>query len=186
MTNRTAAIRYARALLDIAVKERRDLQEIEAQLAQFVDLFTQHPMLQKVMLNPAVPVSRKRAAIAQLTMSAKVTPVLAKLIGLLADRDRLVLLPDLLAAYRERMLDHLQVVRAAVTTAVKLPAERAAAVERSLARLTGRKVTLETQVDPAIIGGVIARIGSTIYDGSVTTRLRRMKERLLGGSEYAR
>ena len=179
MTNRTAAIRYARALLDVAVKEKGDLQQIEAQLAEFVDLFKQHPTLEKVMLNPAVPVPRKRAAIAVLIARAKLTPVLAKLIALLADRDRLVLLPDLLAGYRERLLDHLKVVRADVTTAVPLAADRATAVEQSLARMTGRTVTLATRVDPAIIGGVVARLGSIIYDGSVTTQLQKMKQRLV-------
>jgi len=179
VTNRTAAIRYARALLDVAVKEKGDLQQIEAQLAEFVDLFKQHPALEKVMLNPAVPVPRKRAAIAVLIARAKLTPVLAKLIALLADRDRLVLLPDLLAAYRERLLDHLKVVRADVTTAVLLPADRATAVEQSLARMTGRTVTLATRVDPSIIGGVVARLGSTIYDGSVVRQLQRMKEKLV-------
>jgi F-type H+-transporting ATPase subunit delta len=179
MTNRTAATRYARALLDVAIKEKGDLQSIESQLAEFVDLFKRHPTLEKVMLNPAVPVPRKRAAIAELIQRAKLTPVLAKLIALVADRDRLVLLPDLLAAYRERLLDHLQVIRADVTTASALPADRAEAVERSLARKTGRAVTVATRVDPTIIGGVVARIGSTVYDGSVTRQLQRMKERLV-------
>jgi F-type H+-transporting ATPase subunit delta len=179
MTSRTAATRYARALLDVAIKEKGDLQAIEAQLAQFVDLFKQYPALEKVMLNPAVPVPRKRAAIAELTQRAKLTPVLAKLIALLADRDRLVLLPDLLSAYRERLLDHLHVIRADVTTAVALPADRAKAVEQSLARMTGRTVTVTTRVDPAIIGGVVARIGSTVYDGSIARQLQRMKEKLV-------
>jgi len=107
----------------------------------------------------------------------------AKLLVLLAGRDRLVLLPDLLAAYRERLMDHLKIVRAEVTTAVKLPADRAKAVEQSLARITGRTVTLETRIDASIIGGVIARIGSTVYDGSVTTQLKKMKEQLVATTQ---
>jgi F-type H+-transporting ATPase subunit delta len=142
---------------------------------------TQHPTLEKVLLNPVVPVARKRATIAELTLRAKLSPVLGKLLLLLAERDRLVLLPDLLAAYRERLLDHLNIVRAEVTTAVALPAERAKAVEQSLARVTGRTVMLDTRVDPAIIGGVVARVGSTVYDGSVTAQLQKMKQRLTEG-----
>ena len=57
MTNKTAATRYARALLDVAVKEKADLEQIERELAAFADLFTQHPTLEKVLLNPAVPVA---------------------------------------------------------------------------------------------------------------------------------
>lgn len=181
MTNKTAATRYARALLDVAVKEQANLEGIEQELAAFADLFKQYPLLEKVLLNPAVPVPRKRAAVAELVARAKPSPIVGKLLALLADRDRLVLLPDLIASYRDRLLDYRRVVRAEVTTAAPLPADRATALEASLARITGRTVMLETRIDPSIIGGVVARVGSTVYDGSVTRQLARMKEKLVGG-----
>jgi F-type H+-transporting ATPase subunit delta len=178
MTNRTAATRYARALLDVAVKEKADLDQVERELTSIVDLFTQHKTLSQVLLNPVVPVPRKRAAMDAITSRAKLLPMVTKLLGLLAERDRLVLLPDLLAAYRDRLLDYRNVVRAEVTTTTTLPAERVKAIEASLARASGRTVSLSTKVDPAIIGGVVTRIGSTVYDGSVTRQLQRMKEKL--------
>ena len=181
MTNRTAANRYARALLDVAIKEKSDLQQIEAQLAAFAELLKKYPTLDKVLLNPAVPVPQKRAVVTALTDRAQTAQIVAKLLAVLAQRDRLVLVPDVLAAYRERLLDYQNVVRAEVTTATPLGADRAKAIEASLARATGRTVTLATEVDPAIIGGVVARIGSTIYDGSVTRQLQKMKERLVAG-----
>jgi F-type H+-transporting ATPase subunit delta len=179
MTNRTAGSRYARALLEVAIQEHGDLEQIGTQLADVVDLFAQNPLLSRVMLNPAVPVPRKRAAMIELTERAKVSPILSKLLVLIAGRDRLVLLPDMLVAYRERLLAHQHVVRAEITTAAPLPADRAQAIERGLERLTGRTVRLATRVDPAIIGGVVARLGDTIYDGSVTTQLATMKKRLV-------
>ena len=189
MTNKTAATRYARALLDVAVKEAdrgtgapgvsNDLERIEEELAAFVDLFMQHPTLEKVLLNAAIPVGRKQAAVAALTARLKTSSILANLITLLAERDRLVLLPELLSSYRERLLDYQNVVRAEVTTAVALKADRTQAIERGLAQLTGRTVTLATKVNPSIIGGVVARIGSTVYDGSVTMQLQKMKQRLV-------
>jgi F-type H+-transporting ATPase subunit delta len=179
MTNKTAAIRYARALLDVAIKEKSDLAQIERDLAAFAALLTDHPALAKVLLNPAIPVQRKTAAVADLIRLMKPAPIPAKLIALLAERDRLVLLPHLLAAYRERLLEHQNVVRAEVTTAVPLAADRTQAIERGLAALTGRTVTVATKVDPAIIGGVVTRIGSTVYDGSITTQLQKMKQRLV-------
>jgi len=178
VTNKTAATRYARALLDVAVKEKADLGQIERDLSQFVDLFTEHPMLAKVLLNPAVPVPRKRAAVTDLLAHASFSPILSKLVGLLAERDRLVLLPDLLAAYSDRLLDHQNVVRAEVTTVAPIDAVRTEAIRNSLAALTGRTVTLSMKVDPSIIGGVVARIGSTVYDASVTRQLEKMRERL--------
>ena len=179
MTNKTAAIRYARALLDVAVKEQADLEQIENELSQFADLFKQYPLLEKVLLNPAVPVPRKRAAVADLLAQAKFTPIVTKLLALLADRDRLVLIPDLLASYRDRLLEHRGVVRAEVTTASTLDPGRADAIRQGLAAMTGRTVQLATKIDPAIVGGLIARIGSTVYDGSLANQLARIRERLL-------
>jgi len=182
MTNRTAATRYARALFDVAVAEKTDLAVLEQELAAFSDLVKQHPTLEKVLLNPVVPAPRKREAVTVLAARVGLRPVLAKLLVLLAERDRLVLLPDLLETYRARLLDHQKVVRAEVTTAMPLDADRTKAIEHSLAQATGRTVALTTRVAPEIIGGLVARVGSTVYDGCVTTQLEKMRQRLAIGS----
>jgi F-type H+-transporting ATPase subunit delta len=75
-------------------------------------------------------------------------------------------------------MDHQKVVRAQVTTAVALPPDKVSALQQGIAGATGRQVRLETNVDPSIIGGAVTRIGSTVYDGSVTTQLHKLKERL--------
>jgi len=178
MTNSTAANRYARALLDVAVKEKTDVDQIEGELSSFVDLFAQNPALEQVFLNPVVPAQRKRAAMDALANRAGVLAILAKLLGLLAERDRLVLMPGLLAAYRDRLLDYRNVVRAEVTTSAPLMPERVKSIEASLSRATGRVVSLSTKVDPTIIGGAVTRIGSTVYDASLARHLERMKEKL--------
>jgi F-type H+-transporting ATPase subunit delta len=178
MTSRAAATRYARALFDVALKEG-DVQQVERELTGFAGIVGGHEPLQRVLSNPAVPTPRKRAVIEHLiTAAGALTPALVKVLLLLADRDRLLLLPQMAAAYRARLLDHAQVVRAELTTAVALPADRLAAVEEGLARATGRRVQLESRVDPSIIGGAVTRIGSTVYDGSITRQLQKMKESL--------
>ena len=181
MTNKRAAIRYARALFDVALKEQGDLDRIEQQLAGFHDLFTAHPTLEKVLLNPAVPAPRKHAAVTDLTERLGITPILGKLLKLLAERDRLVLLPDLLASYRDRLLDHRHVVRAELTTTAPLAADRVEAIGRRLASIAGKTVTVSSRVDAGIIGGMVARIGGTVYDGSVTRQLEKMREKLVEG-----
>jgi F-type H+-transporting ATPase subunit delta len=178
MTTKTAAIRYARALFDVARRENADLDTIDRDLAAFVALFDQHPALEKVLLSPAVPMSKKRAAVAELASRMSVVPIVSKLMVLLAERDRLILLPDLLSSYRERVLAHRNIVRAELTTAIPLADGEAHAIEQRLARATGRTVTLSTKVDTAIIGGLVAKVGSTIYDASVTRQLQKMKDRL--------
>jgi F-type H+-transporting ATPase subunit delta len=179
MTRKTAAARYARALLDVALKEHADLDRIDRELSEFSDLLVKHPTLGKVLLNPAVPMPRKRAAVTELIARVGVAGIVGKLLVLLAERDRLVLLPDLVLAYRDRMLAHRRVVRAEVTTAVPLAPERTFQIHQSLAGLTDQDVTLETRVDPSIIGGVVARVGSVVYDASVTRQLQKMKDRLV-------
>jgi F-type H+-transporting ATPase subunit delta len=178
VTNRTAATRYARALLDVAQKEQVDLSTIESELAAFHQLIVGHDTLGKVLLSPAVPAPKKRDAVKALVERLSLSPILGKILVLLAERDRLVLLPEVLETYRQRLLDLRNVVRAAVTTAEPLEAGRAATIERSLAKVTGRTVIMSTHVDPSIVGGLVARVGSTVYDGSVTGQLQRMKQRL--------
>ena len=179
MTNRTAAARYARALFDVSAQDR-DLRQVEAALAGFADLVDGHETLSRVLLNPAIPTERKRAVVDALVgRLGDVIPPVAKLLRLLAERDRLGLLPEVLRSYRARLLDHLGIVEAQVTTAQPLTAERAAAIEHSLAQVSGRTVTMVTDVDPEILGGVVARLGTTVYDGSVAGHLERMRHNLL-------
>ena len=181
MTPRAAAGRYARALFDVALKERLDLRAVARDLEALAGLVNTHPDLKRALSNPAIPAARKRAIVDALLALAPLTPVVSRTVGLLADRDRLVLLEDVNEAFRERLLEHEQVIRAEVTTAVALPADRVAALQQGIARATGRSaqhVQLETRVDPSILGGAVTRIGSTVYDGSITTQLQRLKRRL--------
>jgi len=179
MTNKTAANRYARAVLDVAIKEKADLEQIEREFAEFAALLDAQPLLKKVLLNPAVPVPRKRAAMVAVLERVTVSPIVSKLLVLLADRDRLILMPDLLAAYRDRLADYRHVVRAEVTTATPLTPARVQQIQKSLADVTGRTVTLQTRVDPTILGGLVAKVGSVVYDASVTRQLEKLKQRLV-------
>ena len=177
MPSRASAARYARALFDVALKESDPVQ-IERDLAAMAALMSGNAELHGVLTNPAVPVSAKHRIADALGARLNAAPPARKLFLLLADRDRLGIVPDLLAIYRERLMEHQQVVRAEVTTAAPLSPERVTQIEQKLAALTGRKVDMKTSVDPAIIGGVVTRIGSTVYDGSIATRLAKLKEKL--------
>jgi F-type H+-transporting ATPase subunit delta len=179
MTSRAAATRYARALFDVALTERQDLDQIDRELTGTSTLVQGNEQLQRALVNPAIPASRKRAVVERLLSLSPVNPILSRVLLLLADRDRLVLLPDLAEAYRSRLMDHQQIVRARVTTAVVLPADRVSALQQGLADATGRRVDLQVDVDPSILGGAVARIGSTVYDGSITTQLEKLKQRLV-------
>jgi F-type H+-transporting ATPase subunit delta len=178
MTSRTAAARYARAALDVATKESADLEQLARELDEFIAFFRQQPALKGLMLNPAVPAPRKRAAMEQIAQRAGLTPIVSKLLILLADRDRLSLLEQIAAAYHDLLADRQNVVRAEVTSAEPLSADRLRAIEQRLATMTGKRVSMTAKVDKDIIGGVVARVGSTVYDASIATQLKKIRDRL--------
>jgi len=179
MTSRSAATRYARALFDVALAERQDVAALDRELSGVAALVAGNEGLQRALSHPAIPAARKHAVLEQLLSLSPVNPILSRVLLLLADRDRLALIPDLAEAYRSRLMDHQQVVRAQVTTAVALPDDRVAGLRQGLATATGRQVQLQIDVDPSILGGAVARIGSTVYDGSITTQLEKLKQRLV-------
>jgi F-type H+-transporting ATPase subunit delta len=177
MSVRASAARYARALLDVTIKES-DPERAERELATFVDLVGHHPDLERVLANPVVSAADKRAVVQQVVERLQLTTPVAKLLVLLATRGRLPLVRDLLEVYRERLMEQRRIVRAEVTTATPLSQERAAQLQQRLAAATGRAVTMTIKVDASLIGGVITRIGSTVYDGSVAAQLAKVRDRL--------
>ena len=177
MTTRTSATRYARALLDVLLKEST-AEQGALDLATVSALLQQFPELQRAFTNAAIPAARKRALVAELLPKLSLSSPVAKLLLMLAERDRLVLLPDLITVYEERLEELQKVVRAEVTTAEPLSPDRLSVLQQRLASATGRTVRLTTKVDPAIIGGVKAQIGSTVYDGSIATQLEGFRQKL--------
>lgn len=177
MSNRSSAARYARALMDVSRAEG-DPQVSARDLTSFKSLVDSNETLARVLISPGVPVQRKVALVGELLARLDLSKPVARTLALLAARDRLVLLPDLVEEYDRRLMDFQQVVRAEVTTAVPLPEDRVEALRHALARKTGRRVTLTTAVDPSLIGGIVTRIGSVVYDGSVKRQLERIRETL--------
>lgn len=174
MSNLAVAARYAKALFEVTLAEA-DPGVVDQQLSAFVGLMTVHRDLEQALTNPAVPVTKKQAIVKTLVERQAAVPVVARTLILLASRDRLALLPDLLANYRERLLEREGVVRAEVITSAPLSPERQAEIERGLAAATGKRVTMTIRIDPSIIAGVVAKVGGVVYDASVATQLRKIK-----------
>ncbi len=181
MTSGAAAGRYARALFDVVVAESPGaLDAAQTDLESFAELFSGNEALSSIATNPAIPVAKKTAlAKALVDRAGAATPAAGKLIVLLASRDRLPLLPEIARTFRARVMDYQKVIRGDVTTATPLAPQALRRLEQSLQRATGRTVVLESRVDPSIVGGAITRLGSTVYDGSVTTQLEKMKQALV-------
>jgi F-type H+-transporting ATPase subunit delta len=178
MSTRTSATRYARALFDVAQKEA-DLATVGQNLAAVVSAMRESAELTGVLANRSLPDEIRRNIIVAVGEHIGVTTPVARLLGLLADRRRIELLPEIASVYAERLLDHQNVVQADVTTAVLLTADDARRLEASLKSATGKQITMRVSVDPSLLGGVVARVGSTVYDGSVRTQLKKMRDRLV-------
>lgn len=178
MSLRTSATRYAKALFDVAQREA-DPATFERDLASLATMVEGNAALRRAVSSPSVPQAARLALVAAITERAGVAMPVAKLARLLAERRRLELLPLILDVYRERVLVHRGVVRAHVTSAAPLSAAKVGELQSSLGSLTGKHVEIETAVDPAMIGGVVTRIGSTVYDGSIRTQLQKMKAQLV-------
>lgn len=178
MSQRLSAARYARALLDVAVAES-DPAKIEQDLSSLVAAMTESAALRRALTAANIPAPIRRNVVQALAQQAAVEPPLAKLLTLLADRGRLELLPALLEVYRERLLAQGATVPAAVTSAAPLSTAQIQSLEAKLGEMTGKKVLITTAVDPTLIGGVVTRIGSTVYDGSLRTQLQNMKRELV-------
>jgi F-type H+-transporting ATPase subunit delta len=179
MSLRTSATRYAKALLEVAIQES-DPARIEADLAEIVGAMTTSSELRRALLSPAVPLSARVSLVRALSDRAAVQPPVAKLLVMLAERGRLELLPDLLDVYRERLLAHSNIIRGRVTSAAPLAPERVHALEEGLSARTGKQVQLDTSVDATLIGGVVAKVGSTVYDGSIRMQLEKMRQQMVG------
>jgi F-type H+-transporting ATPase subunit delta len=178
MTLKAIARQYANAAFDV-VRRTDQVDEFGRQLQAFADLVAQNDELRRALDSVAVPRQTKRELVlALLDNAGSVMPELRRLLEMMADNDRLPLVASVAEAFRLRALDAAGVIQAELVSAQPLDENRQAALARALGQATGRRVDVTGRVDESIIGGVIAKVGSTIYDGSVSRQLERMRQRL--------
>jgi len=126
-----------------------------------------------------VPETTRKNVVNALASKLGLGTHVTKLWVMLGGKGAIEIVPAIAAAYRERLLAHQNIVQAEVTSVIPLPPEKTKALEASLAKVTGKKVDLSVRVDPELLGGLVARIGSTVYDGSVRTQLKNLRKTLV-------
>ncbi|MBZ4420450.1 ATP synthase F1 subunit delta [Myxococcus sp. RHSTA-1-4] len=179
MANVSIARRYARALLDVASEAGR-IDAVAEQLTAFASAFAKNAELSDVLLNPAYT-RPQRSQVVEGVMKAfpgGVDPVLASTLRLLVDRNRLAYLADIARLFGDMADARAGRVRGRVTSAAPLAPDALASLQQTLQQLTQRNVILETRVDPSLLGGVSAQVGSILYDGSLRTQLEEMRREL--------
>lgn len=169
-----AARRYVQAIVEIA-RENGTFEAWERDLTRLAEVVGD-PQVGTYLSNPSVQSAGKKQAVDIVLKDAQ--PEARNLAHLLVERHRTGIIPELLTAFREAMLAEQGIVVAEVTTAEPMDEAMQAAVRERLGQMLGKTVQLRLHTDPEIIGGLVARIGDQVIDGSVQTRLRRLRNRL--------
>lgn len=178
MSNTTIANRYARALADVIIG-RGETDEVVTELSDFASMMSQHDQLKAVFASPVIQLDRKRAVLGELLTRLELRPTSSNFLQLLLSYSRLHDLDLMLRALSREIDARTNNVFAEVTTARSITEQEQSILKKQLKEATGKEVRLQFRTDPGIIGGVVTRIGSLVYDGSIKTQLAQMKQRLI-------
>lgn len=172
------ASRFARALADIlTAPEAAD--DAVVKLRAFSQLQESSPELKNILVSPAVPPRKKRAAVSRFADLLGFSPVLKNFLYVLIDHRRTAMLEEILTSLEAQLDERRGIVRADVHSAHPLDDGQRQEIEAALRRVTGKQVFGQYSVDESLIGGLVARVGSRVYDGSVRGQLQVMRSRLV-------
>ena len=179
MSVQTVARRYAAALADV-VTARGEAREVREELSAWESMMQTNAQLMEVFSNPTVPYEQKRKVLSALIERTRVRPTTANFLHVLLQNQRLAELGEINKRFAQVLDERAGVVSAEVITARPVPDTSREALRAKLTSMTGKDVRLSFTTDEELIGGIVTRIGSTIYDGSVRNQLQQFKERLAG------
>lgn len=175
-------LRYARALAGVVLAHGGEISPDQAlgQIRVFADAVAGSPDLHRALLNPAVQHSRKRAVIARLGEPMELSPVIRNFLFVIVDHRRVAILPEVAESLEEIFDEHFGFARADISASRTLAPDQASALEEQLGRMSGKKIRPRYSVDESLLGGAVARIGSTVYDGSVRGYFEQLRRGLAG------
>lgn len=180
MTSSAVVTRYATALADAVCSPQAGLEPAEAlnQARRFEELYKSSKDLRTVLASPSVSMARKRTIIKRLADDLGLHRLIRSFLLVLVDHRRAASIGEIIAQFDELLDTRHGFVRVSVTAAHELGPERRAEIDRQFAQLTGQSPRLNVSVDPDLIGGMVARVGSRVYDGSVRAQLAMLRRRL--------
>lgn len=173
------ARRYAAALANV-VTARGEAREVQEELSAWEEMARSNALLLEVFRNPTIPYEQKRRVVSELIQRTRVRPTTANYVMVLLQNQRLADLGEINKAFAQELDRRSGVVTAKVTTARPLAPQTQESLRARLSALTGSKVRLQFDLDSELIGGVVTRIGSTIYDGSIRSQLQQVKQKMSG------
>ncbi|MFH1810930.1 MAG: F0F1 ATP synthase subunit delta [Pseudomonadota bacterium] len=178
MKSGTVARRYARALLNIALDEKA-LQEVGGDLESLAGMLRQNPQLDALINNPMLSGLERSEVVLQIADKAGFHPLTRTFLKLLGHKGRLGYAEAIAAAFRVLADQTLGRLRAEVRSTAPLMPEELQQIQKALAARTGKQIIVDTATDPDLLGGVVARVGDTVYDSSVRSHLRRLRQSIV-------
>ena len=179
MSSQTVARRYATALADV-IGERGEGAVVQEELADWERMISANGALLEAFSNPTIAYEQKQNVLNELIGRTKVRPTTANFLRILLKNQRLAELPQVNAKLAQVLDERAGIVGAQITSARPVSDSNKALLEETLGRMTGKRARLSFEIDESLLGGIVTRIGSTIYDGSVTNQLRRLRDELGG------
>jgi F-type H+-transporting ATPase subunit delta len=173
------ASRYARALVEVVLEQKLDADVTREQLNSFVEAVRESIELRRVWESPAVPAEQKRAVLDALVGQIQAFKAIRNFMAVLIDHHRIPMLGEIARQFAVELDTQLGFVEAEISSARQLSAEEKRQLESQVERLTGKKVRAHYSSDLGLLGGVMVRVGSTIYDGSIRGQLEKMKQELI-------
>lgn len=175
------ARRYARALLDVALQDET-AEALRDELRSTGALLAEHKDLAAALTHPAIS-HEKKARVAQAIWTAqRASELMRRLMAVLVENDRVELIPAIEAAFTSQWNERRRVATAEIVSAVELETPETKAITAAFEKVTSRRVEAKSTVEPALLGGVLVRIGGRSYDGTVRGRLHALRERLAKGA----
>ena len=174
---KSASLQYANAMADVALTQGAS-EPAAKQLHEFGAAYAQSVELRTFLASPAVSVEAKHAVIEKIVARLGASKIIRNFLFVLADNRRTQLIPEVIASFHQVIRQRQGIAEAEVSSAVELSAAQKKEMAATLARLTGKKIETKYTLDPALLGGAVVRIGDTIYDGSLRSRLNEMRARL--------
>jgi len=170
-------MQYAKAFADIAIAQGAPQTAVK-QLADFGEAFAEFGELRNFLGSPAVDLQAKHRVIDKIAARQGAGRIVRNFVFVILDHHRAHLLPEIIAAVQEVVRQRQGVAEAEISSAVELSSAQKMELAKTLSRLTGKRIEPKYSLDPALLGGAIARVGDTIYDGSLRSRLAEMRTRL--------
>jgi F-type H+-transporting ATPase subunit delta len=174
---KSAGFQYANALADIALAEGA-AEPAAKQLHDFGAAYAESAQLRTFLASPAVSVEAKHAVVEKIVARLGASKIIRNFLFVLADHRRTHLIPEVIAAFHQVIRQRQGIAEAEISSAVEMSAAQKKVMAATLAQLTGKKIEAKFALEPALLGGAVVRIGDTIYDGSLRSRLNEMRARL--------